>query len=61
MAERVGKVQEALATPWAPVVFSLALTVIPGSDNVLIIGNKTLRERLGIDIMEGLKARPTCP
>lgn len=34
---------------------SLALAVIPGRDNVMIIGNKTLRERLGIDIMAGLK------
>lgn len=36
------------ATPWAPVVFSLALAIIPGSDNVLILGNKTMRERLGL-------------
>lgn len=55
MAERTGKVQEMLATPWAPAVFSLSLFAIPGSDSVLIMGNKTLRERLDIDSMASVK------
>lgn len=45
-----------LAAPRAHLVFRVALVVIPGRDNTIIIGNKTLRERLGIGIMSGLKS-----
>lgn len=34
----------------------MALAIIQGIDNVLIIGNKSLRKRLGIDGMEGLES-----
>lgn len=43
-----------LATVWAPVVFSLVFAVTPGSDNALIIGNETLLQQLGIDVMADL-------
>lgn len=56
IAERTRKVQMKLATPWAPVVFSSALALIPGSSDALNIGYKTLRERRGIDVIAGLKS-----
>lgn len=56
IAEQVVKVQVMLATPWASVVFSLALAVTPGRDNVVVIDNKPLRERLGINVLVGLKS-----
>ena len=43
IAERTGRLQITLVTPCAPVVICLALAVIPGSDNVLVIGEKTER------------------
>ena len=45
----------AIGTPWGPAVISTAFAVIPGTDSVLIIGSKTLREKLGIDVMASLK------
>ena len=35
-------------TPWAPVEVTLSLAVLPGIDDVLIIGSKSMRERLGL-------------
>ena len=31
-------------TPWGPVVIQLAEAVLPGGDDVLILGSKTLRD-----------------
>ena len=47
----------AIGTPWGPVVISTAFAVIPGTDSVLILGSKTLREKLGIDVMASLKGK----
>ena len=49
--------QVAIGTPWGPVVLSTAFAVIPATDSVLILGSKTLREKLGIDIMASLKGK----
>ena len=38
-------------------VISTAFAVIPGTDSVLILESKTLREKLGIDVMASLKAK----
>ena len=43
-------------TPWGPVRFTVPFVVLPGGCDVVIIGQKTLREKLGIDIMAQLKA-----
>ena len=43
-------------TPWGPVRFSMLFIVLPGGGNVVIIGQKTLRDKLGIDAMAQLKA-----
>ena len=47
----------AIGTPWGPVVISFAFAVIPGTDSVLILGSKTLREKMGIDVMASLKSK----
>ena len=49
--------QVAIRTPWGPVVISTAFAVIPGTDSVLILGSKTLREKMGIDVMTSLKGK----
>ena len=51
MIERTGRVQVTLNAPRAPVVMGLVLAVIPGDENVLIVQNKTMKDRLGIDVM----------
>ena len=43
-------------TPWGPVQFTMAFIVLPGRVDVVIIGQKTLRGKLGIDVMVQLKA-----
>ena len=43
-------------TPWGPVRFTMSFIVLPGGGDVVIIGQKTLREKLGIDVMAQLKA-----
>ena len=45
-----------IETPWGPVRFSMPFTVLPGGGDVVVIGQKTLREKLGIDVMAQLKA-----
>ena len=52
---QIRTLQVAIGTPWGPVVISTAFAVIPGTDSVLILGSKTLREKLGIDDMAYLK------
>ena len=42
-------------TPWGPVRFTMPFIVLPGGSDVVIIGQKTLREKLGIDVMAQLK------
>ena len=44
-----------IMTPWAPVTILLPLAVMPGKDDLLILGSKTLREKLRIDVMKQLK------
>ena len=43
-------------TPWGPVRFTMPFIVLPGRGDVVIIGQKTLREKLGVDVMAQLKA-----
>ena len=57
IAERTWRLQITLVTPWVPVLICVALAVIPGSDNVLVVGNKTLRERPELDVVSDLKRR----
>ena len=42
-------------TPWAPVTIRLALAVMPGEDDWLILEPKTLLEKLSIDVMKPLR------
>ena len=43
-------------TPWGSVRFTMPFIVLPGAGDVVIIEQKTLREKLGIDVMAQLKA-----
>ena len=43
-------------TPWGPVRFTMSFIVLPGRGDVVIIGQKTRTEILGIDVMAQLKA-----
>ena len=45
-----------IETPWRPVRLTLPFIVLPGGGDVVVIGQKTLREKLGIDVMAQLKA-----
>ena len=40
-----------IETMWGPVRFTMSLIVSPGAGDVVIIGQKTSREKLGIDVM----------
>ena len=44
-----------IETPWGPVRFTIRFIALPGGGDVIIIGQKTLREKLGIGIMVQLK------
>ena len=39
-------------TPWAPLTIPLALAVMPGEDDLLILASKTLREKLSKDVIK---------
>ena len=41
---------------WGPVRFTMPFIVLPGGGDVVIIGQKILREKLRIDVMIQLKA-----
>lgn len=41
-------------TPWAPVEIRRAVSILPRGDNTLILGSKTLWEKLNTDAMDGL-------
>ena len=45
-----------IETPRGPVRFTMPFIVLPGGGDVVIIGQKTLREKFGIDVMAQLKA-----
>ena len=45
-----------IETPWGPVRSTMSFIVPPGGSDVVIIGQKTLREKIGIDVMTQLKA-----
>ena len=47
--------QLAIEMPWAPVRFTMPFPVLPGGGDVVIMGQKTLRKKLGIDVMAQLK------
>ena len=42
-------------TPWGPARFSMPFIMLSGGGDVVIIGQKTPREKLGIDVMAQLK------
>ena len=44
-----------IETPWGPVRFTVPFIVLPGGGDVVIIGQKTLREKFGVDVMAQLK------
>ena len=43
-------------TPWAPVRFTMPFIILPGGGERVIIGQETLREKLGVDVLAQLKA-----
>ena len=45
-----------IETPWGPVRFIMSSIVLPGGSDAVIIGQKTVREKLGIDVMAQLHA-----
>ena len=45
-----------IETPWGPVQFTMRFIVLPGVGDVVIVRQKMLREKLGIDVMAQLKA-----
>ena len=45
-----------IEAPWIPVRFTVPFIVLPGGGDVDIIGQRTLKEKLGIDVMAQLKA-----
>ena len=45
-----------IETPWRPVRFTMPFIVFPRGGDVVIIGQKKLREKLGIDVMAHLVA-----
>ena len=49
--------QVAIGTPWGSLVISTAFAVTPGIGSVLILGSKTLREKLGTAVMASLKCK----
>ena len=42
-------------TPWRPGRFTMPFIVLPGGGDVVIVGQKTMRVNLGIDVMAQLK------
>ena len=45
-----------IETQWGPVRLTMPFIVLPGGGDVVILGQKALREKLGIDVMTQLKA-----
>ena len=45
-----------IETPWRPVRFAMPFIVLPRVGDVVIVGQKTLREKLGVDVMVQLRA-----
>ena len=54
---KLSTLQVAIGTPWGPAVIFTAFAIIPGIDGVLILRSKTLREKLGIDVMASLRGK----
>ena len=54
---RTRTLQVAIGTAWGLVAVSTVFAVISGTDRVLILGSKTLREELGIDGMASLNGK----
>ena len=49
--------QVTLQAPHGRISFRVAFVILPGSDDVIIIGSKTLRESLDIDMMQAFHQR----
>lgn len=41
--------------PWVPVLIRLAVALLPGGDNKLILSSNKLREQLKINVMDKLR------
>lgn len=52
-----GLLRAHILAPWVPVVIWLAMAILTGGDENLILSSKTLREQLDIDGMDGLRVR----
>ena len=57
MKNKARTLQVAIGTQSGPADISTAFGVIPGIDSVLILGSKTLGERLRTDTMSFLKGK----
>ena len=44
-----------IETQWGPVRLTMPFIVLPGGGDVVIVGQKTFREKRGIDVMTQLK------
>ena len=44
-------------TLWASAAINVYYIVIPETDDVFVLGAKTLREKLGVDVVESLKTK----
>lgn len=53
--EQTRRASVTIVNPWVPIEVTLSLAMLPGIDNVPIIGSTSMRERLGADVMTSLK------
>lgn len=52
--QQTGPLTATTLTPWALVVIRLSVSILPGGDDVLILGSRTFGEERGIDLVQGL-------
>ena len=55
--QRTDDLQVTLQAPHGRISFQVAFVILPGSDDVMIIDSKTLRESLNIDIVQAFHQR----
>lgn len=51
------KVRVALPTPWEPAVIGVSFAVLPGTDDAINLTNKTLPQKLQINLVATLNAK----
>lgn len=59
IGEQIRFVHVTMLTPWAPVEVKLTLATLPGVDDVVIIGSKSVRCYQGVDVRATLKNKLT--